>query len=130
MNPALAGRVFVTFSWTGFMTSWKLPLSWSADAVSGATVLGFVKAGLMDFQGSVQGPVGFLAAKGYTIGKLPGFLTAMLVGIAITNVADKVRRPLRVSDYDKVGEIALQLFLAMSLIGSSRALRTIFTPAS
>ena len=48
--------------------------------------------------------------------KLPGFLTAMLVGIAITNLADKLRRPLRVSDYDKVGEIALQLFLAISLM--------------
>ena len=48
--------------------------------------------------------------------KLPGFLTAMLVGITITNLADKLRRPLRVSDYDKVGEIALQLFLAMSLM--------------
>jgi ESS family glutamate:Na+ symporter len=48
--------------------------------------------------------------------KLPGFLTAMLVGIAITNLADKCRRPLRVDDYDKVGEIALQLFLAMSLM--------------
>jgi ESS family glutamate:Na+ symporter len=48
--------------------------------------------------------------------KLPGFLTAMLVGIAITNFGDKVQRPLRVSDYDKVGEIALQLFLAISLM--------------
>ena len=48
--------------------------------------------------------------------KLPGFLTAMLVGIAITNMADSLRRPLRVSDYDKVGEVALQLFLAMSLM--------------
>ena len=48
--------------------------------------------------------------------KLPGFLTAMLVGIAITNLADKCRRPLHVDDYDKVGEIALQLFLAMSLM--------------
>ncbi|KAA5538715.1 sodium/glutamate symporter [Roseiconus nitratireducens] len=48
--------------------------------------------------------------------KLPGFLTAMLIGIVITNVADKVHRPLRISDYDKVGEIALQLFLAMSLM--------------
>ena len=48
--------------------------------------------------------------------KLPGFLTAMLVGIAITNLADRFRRPLRVSDYDKVGEVALQLFLAMSLM--------------
>jgi ESS family glutamate:Na+ symporter len=48
--------------------------------------------------------------------KLPGFLTAMLIGIVITNLTDKLRRPLLVSDYDKVGEIALQLFLAISLM--------------
>ena len=40
----------------------------------------------------------------------------MLVGIAITNLAEKLRRPLRVRVSDKVGEIALQLFLAMSLM--------------
>jgi ESS family glutamate:Na+ symporter len=48
--------------------------------------------------------------------KLPGFLTAMMVGILITNLTDKGKNPLRVSDYDKVGTIALQLFLAMSLM--------------
>ena len=48
--------------------------------------------------------------------KLPGFLTAMMVGILITNLADKWKKSLRVSDYDKVGTIALQLFLAMSLM--------------
>ncbi len=48
--------------------------------------------------------------------KLPGFLTSMLVGIMITNLADKRKQPLHVGDYDKVGEIALQLFLAMSLM--------------
>jgi len=48
--------------------------------------------------------------------KLPGFLTAMLVGIVITNLADNRGKPLNIGDYDKVGEIALQLFLAMSLM--------------
>ncbi|QEG43156.1 sodium/glutamate symporter [Roseimaritima ulvae] len=48
--------------------------------------------------------------------KLPGFLTAMLVGILITNLADKLQRSLEVKVYDKVGEVALQLFLAMSLM--------------
>jgi ESS family glutamate:Na+ symporter len=48
--------------------------------------------------------------------KLPGFLTAMLVGIIVTNLADNRGEPLRDSDYDKVGEISLQLFLAMSLM--------------
>lgn len=48
--------------------------------------------------------------------KLPGFLTAMMVGIAITNLADRRDSPLRTADYDKVGELSLQLFLAMSLM--------------
>jgi len=65
MNPALAGRVFCTFSWTGLMTTWKAPLNWGADAVTSASVLGFVKAGMLDFEGAVRGPVQFLASKGY-----------------------------------------------------------------
>jgi electron transport complex protein RnfD len=65
MNPALAGRVFVTFSWTGFMTRWQAPLNWNADTVTSASVLGFVKSGLMDFEGSVRGPIEFLALKAY-----------------------------------------------------------------
>ncbi|MEM9478737.1 MAG: sodium/glutamate symporter [Verrucomicrobiota bacterium] len=48
--------------------------------------------------------------------KLPGFLTSMLVGIAITNGADLFKRRIRQRDFDKVGEVALQLFLAMSLM--------------
>lgn len=32
MNPALAGRVFVFFSWTGGMTRWNLPLTWGGRA--------------------------------------------------------------------------------------------------
>ena len=48
--------------------------------------------------------------------KLPGFLTAMVVGIVLTNLTDKTRRPLRLDDFDKVGQVSLQLFLAMSLM--------------
>ena len=48
--------------------------------------------------------------------KLPGFLTAMMIGIAITNFADKRRKPLPVMHYDAVGTLALQLFLSMSLM--------------
>jgi len=65
MNPALAGRVFVTFSWTGHMTRWKAPLSWGADATTSASVLGFVKSGLLDYQGAARGPVELLAEAGY-----------------------------------------------------------------
>lgn len=48
--------------------------------------------------------------------KLPGFLTAMMVGIVITNLADAIKKEVRQRDFDKVGEVALQLFLAMSLM--------------
>ena len=40
MNPALAGRVFVFFSWTGQMTNWRLPrrprISYSGHSGPGA----------------------------------------------------------------------------------------------
>ena len=48
--------------------------------------------------------------------KLPGFLTAMIVGIVVTNLADSRNKSLHAGDYEKVGEISLQLFLAMSLM--------------
>ncbi|MEM7601799.1 MAG: sodium/glutamate symporter [Verrucomicrobiota bacterium] len=48
--------------------------------------------------------------------KLPGFLTSMMIGIVITNLADVIKRDIRQRDFDKVGEVALQLFLAMSLM--------------
>ena len=61
MNPALAGRVFVFFSWTGTMTKWRAPVTnMGIDSVSGASPLGYLKTGLMDFSGKVTGPMEFL----------------------------------------------------------------------
>lgn len=67
MNPALAGRVFVFFSWSKSMTAWKLPFSHKADltsatttlvdGLSGATPLGAVKSGLLGYSGSATGPM-------------------------------------------------------------------------
>lgn len=66
MNPALAGRVFVMFSWTGPMTRWIMPRSaGTSDAITAASPLGFIKAGLLDFGGRVEGPFEFLALKEY-----------------------------------------------------------------
>jgi len=65
MNPALAGRVFVFFSWTGGMTTWKTPATWAVDAGTYATPLGAVKAGLMDFTGKAQSSLDFLSQAGY-----------------------------------------------------------------
>ncbi|MEM8955616.1 MAG: sodium/glutamate symporter, partial [Verrucomicrobiota bacterium] len=55
----------------------------------------------------------FLFARDF---RVPGFLTAMLVGIFITNISDKLNRPIRLPDFDKTGSVCLQLFLAMSLM--------------
>ncbi len=47
---------------------------------------------------------------------LPGFLTAMFVGIFITNVADMLRLRINAATVGKFGEVALNIFLAMSLM--------------
>jgi len=66
MNPALAGRVFVFFSWTGPMTKWTMPHSLVAvDAVTSATPLGYLKSGLLEYTGSANGPAQFLVENGY-----------------------------------------------------------------
>jgi ESS family glutamate:Na+ symporter len=55
----------------------------------------------------------FLFAEGVM---LPGFLTAMLVGILITNLAEMGKAKIPTADIARLGEICLQLFLAMSLM--------------
>lgn len=79
MNPALAGRVFVFFSWTGGMTTWTLPRSGGADAVTGPTPLGSLKTGLSSMTEGVHGPMDLLSAEGVPvsymdlfIGRIPG----------------------------------------------------------
>jgi len=47
---------------------------------------------------------------------LPGFLTSMLVGIVITNLADVMSWHLNEVTINKFGEISLNLFLSMSLM--------------
>ncbi len=55
----------------------------------------------------------FLFEKGVL---LPGFLTAMFVGIVITNLSDIFGFEIHPVTIDKVGEVALNVFLAMSLM--------------
>ena len=50
-NPAIASRVFLLISYPSYMTAWKQPQGlFGVDAVSGPTLLGVVKEGLL--QGS------------------------------------------------------------------------------
>ena len=48
--------------------------------------------------------------------RLPGFLTAMFIGIAITNIADVIKRPLNPAVVEKFGDVALNIFLVMSMM--------------
>jgi ESS family glutamate:Na+ symporter len=62
---------------------------------------------------------------------VPGFLTAMLAGVLLTNLVDLVRVPLHTDGIEFVGDLSLNLFLAMSLISLDLAqLATIFAPLS
>ncbi|MDA3956175.1 RnfABCDGE type electron transport complex subunit D [Oceanispirochaeta sp.] len=79
MNPALAGRVFVFFSWTGGMTRWTLPHPGGPDVITGPTPLGSLKSGLMSMADTIHGPLDLLAAEGVPVsymdlflGKIPG----------------------------------------------------------
>jgi ESS family glutamate:Na+ symporter len=47
---------------------------------------------------------------------LPGFLTAMGVGIFLTNLADTLDRPVDMREANLLGDVSLHLFLAMSLM--------------
>jgi ESS family glutamate:Na+ symporter len=68
----------------------------------------------------------FLFEKGVL---LPGFLTAMAVGIAITNLSDVFDFEIHPVTIDKFGEVALNLFLAMSLMSMQLwSLATAFGP--
>jgi electron transport complex protein RnfD len=89
MNPALAGRVFVFFSWGSDMTRWTLPGLGGADAVTGPTPLGSVKLALGSLSDGIDGPMRLLESAGNPttyldlfIGRIPGSLgeiSAMLI---------------------------------------------------
>jgi electron transport complex protein RnfD len=84
MNPALAGRVFVFFSWGTDMTRWTLPGIGGADVVSGPTPLGSVKIALGSLSSGVDGPMRLLESAGMPttyfdlfLGRIPGSLGEM-----------------------------------------------------
>jgi electron transport complex protein RnfD len=79
MNPALAGRVFVFFSWTGPMTKWTMPKTLETfDAITNATPLGHLKSGLLEYTGIVDRPARFLAETGYPHTKMDSGITTWL----------------------------------------------------
>ncbi|MBT3274788.1 MAG: RnfABCDGE type electron transport complex subunit D [Spirochaetales bacterium] len=97
MNPALAGRVFVFFSWTGPMTTWKSPGT-LVDAVTAATPLSTVKSGLFSYSGSAAGPMEYLQETGF-----PG--TSADTGI--TDFLRKILEPLGAQIEPGYGDLLL-----------------------
>jgi ESS family glutamate:Na+ symporter len=49
---------------------------------------------------------------------LPGFLSAMIAGVVITNLADIIKHPLEFGPIEKGGAVALQLFLVIALMST------------
>jgi electron transport complex protein RnfD len=79
MNPALAGRVFVLFSWPAHMTRWTSPATLQgADRISAATPLGFLKTGMMGSSGMFRTPMEFLSQNGYPRSLIDGDITDWL----------------------------------------------------
>jgi len=80
-NPAIFGRVFLLVSFPTQMTSWPLPLvnTWNyTDAVTGATILGSVKAGqieasTIDYAGMLLGNMAGSLGEISTVALLLGF---------------------------------------------------------
>ncbi|MBN1525580.1 MAG: RnfABCDGE type electron transport complex subunit D [Spirochaetales bacterium] len=132
MNPALAGRVFAMFSWSKSMATWSLPSTLAsvpgADAVSGASPLGYIKAGLLglsvqadspaqlsDALGSIGGPMNYLASKNFPVSSFDlgasGWLKSVLnidigrgyIDLFVGNVAGSI------------GEVSALLLLAGAL---------------
>ncbi len=85
MNPALAGRAFVFFSWTSGMNAWKAPSTWvTVDAAGSATPLGTVKTGLMDVSGEGGSALSYLGDIGYSFSRFGETVSGWFGSLGIT----------------------------------------------
>ncbi len=76
MNPALAGRVFVAFSWPGFMATWVTPRTLAGvDGLAAATPLGVVQSAGPD---RLAAPLTLLREAGYPVSAIDGSVTSWL----------------------------------------------------
>ncbi len=85
------------------------------DAVRGPTVPQALQALLLVALALGAGDVlnAWARAQGQV---LPGFLTAMLAGVALSNILDLIRWRIPVEGVEHAGELALQVFLVLSLM--------------
>ena len=132
MNPALAGRVFALFSFSKAMNAWTMPATlpaWgaagtAADAVTGASPLGTVKAGLAEV--AVQagdpsvlsarlhglgGPISLLASKHYPVSAFDSQVTQGLNGLLGSHLPKGYVDLLVGNVAGSIGEVSVLLLL-------------------
>ncbi|MGP1508850.1 MAG: RnfABCDGE type electron transport complex subunit D [Sphaerochaeta sp.] len=123
-NPAIAGRVFVFFSFTASMSSFKLPGTLALDAVSTATPLSLVKTAISAGESAGQTSLQILSGSGYPV----------------TELAQKIQHATGISAYNVdaflgnipgcIGEVSKLLLLIGGIYLLCRKIITWHIPAS
>ena len=131
MNPALAGRVFVFFSWTGPMTRWTMPKTLSTlDAVSSATPLGYLKSGLLEYTGNADGPARFLMETAYPHTNMDSGITSWINTNMGLNFSDGYIDMFLGNIPGSLGEVSVLLLLLGSIYLFVRKIITWEIPVS
>ena len=123
-NPAIAGRVFVFFSFTASMSSFKIPGTLALDAVSTATPLSLVKTAISAGESAGQTSLQILSGSGYPA----------------TELAPKIQHATGISAYNVdaflgnipgcIGEVSKLLLLIGGIYLLCRKIITWHIPAS
>jgi len=129
MNPALAGRVFVFFSWTGHMSTWMVPrtLAGAPDAVTTATPLGLLKAA--ERVGAASGsPMAMLRDAGYPVSAFDagatGWLNTRVLGVFGINMPDGYIDLFVGNVGGSIGEVSALLLLIGTIVLFARRIVT------
>lgn len=120
VNPALAGRAFVFFSWTGDMTRWQMPHTLpTVDAIGSATPLGYIKTGLASGEVTASGPIDFLRASGYPVSQTDLSVTGWLNDVIFNPIGIEIPSgyidPFVGNIPGSIGEISAALLLLGSI---------------
>lgn len=135
MNPALAGRAFAFFSWTGEMTTWKVPFTLgSPDVLSGSTPLSYIGASSGSFAGTGAGPMDILRSGSYPQSSLDSSLTSWLNEAILNplgaNLPGGYVDPMVGNVAGSIGEVSAILLLVGTVYLFARGIITWATPLS
>ncbi len=130
MNPALAGRAFVFFSWTGGMTAWTAPRTWGIDTVSSASPLGGVKTGLLEFTGKARDSIDFLSQTGYPLSRMGESIARWLSDTLGWTVRPEALDLFLGNVPGSIGEVSALLLLLGAVVLLARRIITWHIPAA